>query len=170
MKTRAAIYAGSFDPLTKGHLWIIQRTVRLFDRLTVAIGENPEKKYFLSTEERLKDTEKALAGLPKHNCTVNVEIIKNQFLAEYAQEHQVDCLVRGLRSEADFSYEYAMSMVNREISPDLESIYLLPPPRLAQISSSLVKSMIGPKGWQDVVKNYVEPHTLETLKLKAQKL
>jgi len=167
MKSRAAIYAGSFDPLTKGHIWIIQRTVRLFDRLTVAIGENPEKKYFLSTEERRKDLEKALEDVPKHNCVVDVQIIKNQFLAEYAREHKADCLVRGLRSEADFSYEYAMSMVNREISPDLESIYLLPPPRLAQISSSLVKSMVGPKGWQDIVKNYVQPHTLKALNRNA---
>jgi len=169
MKSRSAIYAGSFDPLTKGHLWVISRTVRLFDKLTVAIGENPEKTYFLSTEQRKKDMVTAVSALPIHECQVEVTIIKNQFLAEYAREIEAHCLVRGLRSEEDFSYEYAMSLVNRKVNPNLESIYILPPPHLAQVSSSLVKGMIGPMGWQELVANYVEPHTLELLKNRREK-
>ena len=166
MKTRRAIYAGSFDPLTNGHLWVIQRTVRLFDTLTIAIGENPEKSYFLSTDKRKADIQEALQALGPMDCQVDVQVISNQFLAGYAKDNNIPCLVRGIRSEADFSYEYAMSMVNREISPQVESIYLMPPPHLSQISSSLVKGLIGPKGWESLAKKYVPEHTLKRLKEK----
>lgn len=169
MKNRSAIYAGSFDPLTNGHLWVISRSVRLFDTLTVAIGENPNKTYFLNTEQRLQDVRQALMDLPHHNCQIDVTVIENQFLAAYAREVNADCLIRGLRSEGDFSYEYAMSLVNRKINEELESIYLLPPPHLSQVSSSLVKGMVGPVGWESLVANYVQPHTLELLKATSRR-
>jgi len=163
MQTRKAIYAGSFDPLTNGHLWVIKRCIRLFDSLTIAIGENPNKTYFLDTELRKRCILKALSSLGKFDCDVQVQIIGNEFLATYAEKHDVPCLIRGIRSESDFSYEYAMTIVNREINSDLDTIYLMPPPDLAQVSSSLVKSMLGPEGWESLVQKYVPPETLKVL-------
>lgn len=163
MKHRQAIYAGSFDPLTNGHAWVIERAVTLFDELTIAIGENPEKRYFFSAKERLQHIEDTVRNINPSECKVQVEIIENQFLAKYAKNKGVSCLVRGVRSEADFSYEYAMATVNRNLEPSVDTIYLMPPPKLAQVSSSLVKSMVGPEGWQDLVKNYVPPTVFKAL-------
>lgn len=155
MKLRKAVYAGSFDPLTNGHVWVIERAVTLFDELIIAIGVNPDKNYYLSADERKNHIEEVLKTLNKTDCTVSVEIIKNHYLAKFAEKTGASCLIRGIRSEGDFSYEYAMAQANKNLAPDIESIYLMPPPALAQVSSSLVKSLIGPEGWQDLVKAYV---------------
>lgn len=166
MKLRKAVYAGSFDPLTNGHVWVIQRAVTLFDELTIAIGVNPDKNYFLSAEERKDCIQNVINDLNAEDCVVDVRVIKNQFLAKYAQSVKASCLIRGIRSEGDFSYEYAMAQANKTLAPGIESIYMMPPPHLAQVSSSLVKSLIGPEGWQDLVKGYVPPFVFESIKKK----
>lgn len=163
---RKAVYAGSFDPLTNGHVWVIQRAVTLFDELTIAIGVNPDKNYFLSAEERKDCIQNVINDLNAEDCVVDVRVIKNQFLAKYAQSVKASCLIRGIRSEGDFSYEYAMAQANKTLAPGIESIYMMPPPHLAQVSSSLVKSLIGPEGWQDLVKGYVPPFVFESIKKK----
>ena len=163
MKLRKSVYAGSFDPLTNGHIWVIQRAVTLFDEMTIAIGVNPHKKYFLSAEERKSHVQALIDQESWTNCRVEVQIIENQFLAKFAQSIEASCLIRGIRSEADFSYEYAMAQANKALAPQIESIYMMPPPNLAQVSSSLVKSMIGPEGWQDLVKNYVPDYVFKTI-------
>lgn len=155
MKLRKAVYAGSFDPLTNGHQWVIERAVHLFDELTIAIGVNPDKKYFFSAAERKQNIEAVIDSMNCGECKLDVQIIKNQFLAKFARSKDAACLLRGIRSEGDFSYEYAMAQANKALAPDIESIYMMPPPHLAQVSSSLVKSMIGPEGWDDLVQSYV---------------
>ncbi len=166
MKLRKAVYAGSFDPLTNGHVWIIRRAVHLFDELTIAIGVNPSKDYFLSAEERESNIQALIDRENWESCKVDVKVIKNQYLAKFAQSISASCLIRGIRSEADFSYEYAMAQANRRLAPEIESIYMMPPPELAQISSSLIKSMLGPEGWEDMVKNYVPGEVFESIKKK----
>lgn len=168
MKTRKAVYAGSFDPLTNGHKWVIERALTLFDELTIAIGVNPDKHYFLTAEERQDNLKKVISGLNKEDCTVDVQIIENQYLAKFAVSIQASCLIRGIRSEADFNYEYAMAQANKLLAPKIETIYMMPPPVLSQVSSSLVKSLIGPEGWQDIVKEYVPPEVYETVKGKVK--
>ncbi len=164
MKLRKAVYAGSFDPLTNGHVWVIQRAVHLFDELTIAIGVNPSKDYFLTAEERKSHIQSLIDDQENWtDCKVDVAIIENQFLAKFAATKQASCLIRGIRSEADFSYEYAMAQANRALAPSIESIYLMPPPHLAMVSSSLVKSMIGPEGWQDLVKDYLPDSVYQTI-------
>lgn len=167
MKLRKAVYAGSFDPLTNGHVWVIQRAVLLFDELTIAIGVNPDKNYFLTAEERKQHIQTLIDQEKWTSCKVDVQIITNQFLARFADSIGASCLIRGIRSEADFSYEYAMAQANRALAPRVESIYLMPPPQLAQVSSSLVKSMIGPDGWAELVEQYVPETVFETLKNKS---
>lgn len=167
MKLRKAVYAGSFDPLTNGHSWVIERALTLFDELTIAIGVNPDKTYFLTAEERKSNIESVIETLNTADCKVDVKIIENQFLAKFATSMGASCMIRGIRSEADFSYEYAMAQANKLLAPDIESIYMMPPPRLAQVSSSLVKSLIGPEGWEDIVKNYVPEPVFKSIIKKS---
>lgn len=166
MKLRKAVYAGSFDPLTNGHVWIIERSLTLFDELSIAIGVNPDKNYFFSAEERQNSIQSVINDLPDTDCKVDVRIIKNQYLAKFAQSIQASCLIRGMRSEADFSYEYAMAQANKSLAPGIESIYMMPPPHLAQVSSSLVKSLVGPEGWEELVQRYVPAYVFEGIKKK----
>lgn len=163
MKSKKAIYAGSFDPLTHGHLWVIQRAGFLFDELTIAIGENPGKQYLFSTQQRKKQIEKALADL-KLAAKVKIEIINNKFLVKYAWDKNIPYLVRGIRTPNDFNYEFAMNQVNRELAPKVETIYLIPPSDLTQVSSSMAKGLVGPEGWEIALKNYVPNHVLSDLK------
>ena len=168
MKLRKAVYAGSFDPLTNGHVWVINRAIKLFDELTIAIGVNPAKDYFLSAEEREAHIQALIDENNWTDCKVDVKVIKNQFLAKFALSTQASCLIRGIRSEADFSYEYAMAQANRALAPEVDSIYMMPPPALAQLSSSLVKSMVGPEGWEELVPNYVPNSVFESIKAKLK--
>ena len=168
MKLRKAVYAGSFDPLTNGHCWVIDRAVHLFDELIIAIGVNPDKKYFLSAEERKQNIQNIIDENQWTECKVDVQAISNMYLAKFAKSVEASCLIRGIRSESDFSYEYAMAQANKALAPEIESIYMMPPPKLAQVSSSLVKSLIGPEGWEELVQNYVPPQVFQSIKKQLQ--
>jgi pantetheine-phosphate adenylyltransferase len=168
MKLRKAVYAGSFDPLTNGHVWVIQRAVTLFDEMTIAIGVNPDKEYFLSAEERQNNIQNLIDSEHWNDCQVDVKIIKNQYLARFAESIGASCLIRGIRSEGDFNYEYAMAQANRALAPAIDTIYLMPPPALAQVSSSLVKSMVGPEGWQGLVKQYLPDPVFQSVQKKLE--
>lgn len=170
MKLRKAVYAGSFDPLTNGHVWVIERAITLFDELTIAIGVNPDKKYFLSADRRRKHIQELIDRQNWTECKVDVKVIRNQYLAKFAEEVAASCLIRGIRSESDFSYEYAMAQANKSLAPGIETIYMMPPPALAQVSSSLVKSLIGPNGWEDLVQTYVPKEVFSSIcKLHSKK-
>lgn len=170
MKLRKAVYAGSFDPLTNGHVWVIRRAATLFDELTIAIGVNPDKKYFLSAEERQLNIQSLIKHGFNRDCKVDVQIIKNQYLAKFAESAGASCLIRGIRSEADFSYEYAMAQANKSLAPGIDSIYMMPPPHLAQVSSSLVKSLIGPEGWENLVQSYVPDYVFASVKKRVTEI
>tara|TARA_R110000782_G_scaffold101029_5_gene187479 strand:- start:1540 stop:2070 length:531 start_codon:yes stop_codon:yes gene_type:complete len=146
-----AVYAGSFDPPTTGHVWMIEQGARLFSRLIVAVARNPEKSYTYPLEQRLGWLNEVSKGLP------NVEItsIENEFLARYAARVGARFIVRGIRNEDDYQYERGMRYVNADLSPGLATVFLMPPRELCEISSSFVKGMIGPEGWEDVVKGIV---------------
>ena len=163
MKSKRAIYAGSFDPLTLGHLWVIRQAAQLFDELTIAIGENPGKNYLFSVEQRKKHVEEAITDL-KLGPHVSIQVIHNKFLVKYAEETKIPFLVRGIRGPNDFNYEHVMNQVNREMSPNIETIYLIPPSELSQISSSMVKGLVGPEGWEKAIQKYIPINVLADLK------
>lgn len=156
---RGAVYAGSFDPITNGHVWMMEKGARMFDRLIVAIGENPDKEYAFSLEERLE--------MLRETCGEwsNVEIahFEGQFLVDYAHAIGVRYILRGIRSEDDFHYEQGMRHVNADMRPEIDTVFLMPPRDLAQISSSMVEGLIGPQGWVDVVRRYVPPAVFRRL-------
>jgi pantetheine-phosphate adenylyltransferase len=148
---KKAVYAGSFDIFTNGHEWVIQRSVELFDEVVVSIGINPDKKYMFSVEERIE----MLKGIAERYNNVKIDTFTNQFLINYAREIKANYIVRGIRSQIDFEYEKQMRNINRDFNPFIETIFLIPPADIVDISSSLVKGLIGPEYWQNVVRNKV---------------
>ena len=148
---RRAVYAGSFDPLTLGHLWMVEQGRRLFDELVVAIGINPDKKYLFSLDERLDTLREVTSGFPN----VRVASFENLFLVHYARQVEATFILRGIRNEQDYGYERGMRYVNAEFDDSIQTVFLVPPRDLVEVSSSFVKGLVGPRGWQDVVRKYV---------------
>ncbi len=148
---RTAVYAGSFDPLTNGHVWMIEQGLRLFDHLYVAIGTNPSKQYTFSEEERLELIRESLPSCER----LTISRFNNRYLVDYAREVNADYILRGIRSSADYEYERVMRHINNDMAPDIITTFLMPPRDIAEVSSSMVKSLIGPDDWQDIVQRYV---------------
>ena len=160
MKT--AVYAGSFDPPTNGHLWMIEQGLSLFDRLIVAIGNNPSKTYTFSVPQRIK----LLRESTPHHDNLTIEHFDNRYLVDYAQEQGAKYILRGIRSPSDFEYERVMRHINNDLAPSVTTCFLMPPRELSQVSSSMVESLIGPKGWEQTVQRYVPEPVFKALKAK----
>lgn len=146
-----AVYAGSFDPITNGHLWMIEQGRNLFSELIVAVGVNPEKKSTFSLEERLMMISESTANLQG----ISVATFENLFLVDYADSVGAEFILRGMRDVKDFEFERGMRNINSDLKPRIQTVFLIPPRHMAEVSSSLVKGLIGPAGWQDVVRNFV---------------
>ena len=135
---RIAIYPGSFDPLTNGHVDIIQRGARLFDRIIIAILVNREKTPLFTAEERVEIVREVFAS------DQNVEVDTfGGLLVDYAQRRQASVIVRGLRAVSDFEYEMQMALMNRHLSPDLETVFMMPGEAYTYLSSRLVKEVFA---------------------------
>jgi len=131
-----AIYPGSFDPPTLGHLDVIERATRLFDKLIVAVGRNSAKTPLFTVEERMQ----ALKESTQHLPTVEVDSFSG-LLIEYAQSKGAKSLVRGLRATADFEYEFQMAMINRRLHDDIETVFLMTSWEHSYLSSSMVREV-----------------------------
>jgi pantetheine-phosphate adenylyltransferase len=148
---RLGVYAGSFDPLTVGHLWMIEQGTTLFDKLIVAVGVNPEKKYSFPLEERLV----MLRESTKKFRNVSVAAFSNRYLIHYAQEVGATHILRGIRTESDYEFERTMRNINGDLDASICTVFLMPPRGIAEVSSSMVRGLIGPDGWQKIVRKYV---------------
>ena len=146
-----AIYAGSFDPPTLGHLWMIEEASKMFEEVVVSVGVNPEKKPMFGTEERLSMLREMVLPFPN----VTVSSYCNQYLVSHASELGVNFIVRGIRNGADYEYEKAMRNINADLNGEISTVFLMPPKNLSEISSSVIKGLIGPKGWEKVIPLYV---------------
>ncbi len=139
-QTKAAIYPGSFDPLTNGHLDIIQRAARVFDRVVVAVANNTTKKALFSISERvsmLKSVTKGMKG-------VEVDTF-NSLIIEYARLKKINVLIRGLRMTSDFDYEFQIALTNRRLAEDIETVFLMPSENVSFVSSSILKEVASLK-------------------------
>jgi len=152
MHAKLAVYAGSFDPPTTGHLWMIREGARIFDQLVVAVGENPDKKSTFSLDQRLAWLNEIAQDV---DGSIQVVSFYNQFLVNYAQSIGATAILRGIRNENDHTYERSMRHINADLQSGIITVFLMPPRDLCEISSSAVKGMIGPEGWQDAVKAYL---------------
>ena len=132
-----AVYPGSFDPITNGHLDIITRGGRLFDEIVVAILRNPDKDPLFPLQERMEIIGAVVGRLPN----VRVESFDG-LLIEYARARGAQVIVRGLRALSDFEYEFQMALMNRRLGPDLETVFMMPSEAYSYVSSRLVKEVV----------------------------
>ncbi len=138
--TRIAVYPGSFDPLTNGHVDIIRRGARLFDRIIVAILLNVEKSPLFTPAERVALIRDVFRETPQ----VEADTFEG-LLVDYARQQQASVIVRGLRAVSDFEYEMQMALMNRHLSPDVETVFMMPAEQYTYVSSRLVKE-VAPLG------------------------
>ena len=156
---KVAIYPGSFDPITFGHMDIIDRASGLFDKIIIAIAKSETKNPLFSLEDRIK-----LANtIYKDNVKVDVIGFPRQLTVDVAKEHDACAIIRGLRAVSDFEYEVQLATMNRSLAPDIESIFLTPNESLIYVSSSLIKEICDLKG--DISK-FVHPSVEQALKAK----
>ncbi|KAA5966654.1 MULTISPECIES: pantetheine-phosphate adenylyltransferase [unclassified Pantoea] len=135
MSTKA-IYPGTFDPVTLGHLDIVTRAAQMFDQVILAVAASPSKKPLFSLEERVALASEMVVHLP------NVKVVGfSDLMANFARDQQANVLVRGLRAVSDFEYEMQLAQMNRHLLPTLESVFLMPSEGFSFISSSLVKEV-----------------------------
>ena len=159
---KIAIYPGSFDPVTSGHLNIIQRASKIFDRLIVCVMVNAGKKPMFTQEERVDLIRRVTADLP------NVEVdCSDELLAEYAKRKGSCVIVKGLRAGSDFENEFQMAMINRKINPDLDTMFLTADHQYMYMSSSTVKEL-GYYGvdLSDFLPEVIIPDFQERIKIK----
>jgi len=134
--SRIAVFPGSFDPMTTGHLALLRRALPLFDRIVVAVGINTEKKGFMPVDERVEHIRMAVAAMPK------VEVTTYSCLTtDLCRQLGASYILRGVRDAADFAYEQKIADINRLIAPDIETVILLADPSSAIISSSMVREL-----------------------------
>lgn len=160
-----AVIAGSFDPVTNGHLWVIEQASKMFSEVDVVIAVNPAKKGMFTLQERLDLLNRSLfiAGVEK--CTVSV-LREKETVAKYAEYVHASVIVRGMRNTTDFEYERQLNFVNTKIAPGVQTIYLMPPRELIEVSSSFVKGLVGLHGWKSVVESYVPSPVFDKLCIK----
>ena len=157
MKT--AVYPGAFDPVTNGHIDVIERALKLFDKLYILVGENPQKTATFSPEERVGMLKESLK---KHNSRIEIEHFNGQLL-EYVKKKKSNVIIRGLRAISDFEFEFQRAQFNREFAKDVETIFLMTKDDYAFLSSSIVKEIAMFSG---SVKGFVPPIVEKKLKEK----
>ena len=144
-----ALYPGTFDPITKGHTDLIERAARLFDEVVVAVAANPKKNPLFSLERRVELVQAVSAHLP------NVRVVGfSNLLAHLAREQNANVLIRGLRAVSDFEYEFQLANMNRQLAPQVESLFLTPSENYSYISSTLVREVAALNG---DVRKFVHP-------------
>lgn len=157
-----AIYPGTFDPLTNGHIDIVQRAARMFEQVIVGVASNPSKQPLFSLAERVALAEQEFAGIN------NVVVIGfSGLLAQFAHEQHAQVLLRGVRAVADFEYEFQLASMNRQLNPTLDSLFMTPSEKNTFISSTLVKEVCRHAG---DVSSFVPPHVEKALKIRLQQI
>jgi len=140
MHNRKAVYPGSFDPITNGHIDIIQRGLKIFDNILIAVLENPNKRPLFTTKERVKMIQELFSDQK------NIEVKSfHGLLVKFAKENNAKVVMRGLRAISDFEYEFQLALMNRKLDPEIETFFMMPNVKYSFLSSNLVKevSMLG---------------------------
>lgn len=152
---KIALYPGTFDPVTLGHIDIIKRAANLFENLMVAVADNPEKTALFSVEERMELLRASLRDVDR----ISITSFSN-LTAKFAKSIGATAIIRGLRAISDFEFEFQMALMNRQIEPDVETVFLMPKAKYSYISSSLVKD-IAKRGGD--ISSFVPPEVEEAI-------
>lgn len=155
---RKAIYPGSFDPITNGHLDVLQRAAGIFDKLIIAVARDNAKQSLFSVDERVELIRNAAAEIP------GIEVMPFEgLLVDFARKQQACALVRGLRAVSDFEFEFQLALMNRKLEPNLETLFLMPREEYTYISSRLVKEICRLGGH---IEQFVPPNVVTALRSK----
>lgn len=146
---KIGVYPGTFDPITNGHIDIIRRSLRVFDKVIVAVAPNPKKKPIFDIIDRVEMIREAARDIP----SVEIEIFEG-LLAEYMHRKGVHAIIRGLRAISDFEHEFMMALINRKLDSNVETVFLMPSEEYSYVTSSAVKEVASYGG---VVKDLVPP-------------
>jgi pantetheine-phosphate adenylyltransferase len=157
---RTAIYPGTFDPITNGHLDILERALKLFDRVIITVARNSAKNPLFTEEERLGMMRESV----RHLKGVEVDSFDG-LLVDYARKKKATAVVRGLRAISDFEYELQMALMNRKLDEDFVTVFLMPNEKYTYLNSSIVREIAKHKG---NIKEFVPPHVLRSLKEKLR--
>jgi pantetheine-phosphate adenylyltransferase len=164
MNMRRAIFPGSFDPLTNGHLDIIERSLPLFDEVIIAVLYNPDKKPMFSVEDRCAMIEDVLRAIESRGCRLTVDSFSG-LTADFARKKEAAAIVRGIRAVADYEYELRMALMNRRLEPAIETVFLVAAEEFSYVSSSLIKQVFTLGGRvEGLVPALVEAKMREKLK------
>ena len=162
---RRAIYPGSFDPVTNGHLDIIERGCKLFDEIIISILVNAEKKPFFTVEERRDMLTDVLTSINKGDCEVRIDSFEG-LLVNYAVAQHANVIVRGIRAISDYEYELQMALMNRRLEPGIETVFMMPAETYSYVSSRLVKEVFQLGG---TVEGLVPPAVENRMKEKMKR-
>ncbi len=155
---RTAVYPGSFDPITNGHLDVIRRASKLYDRLIVGVLDNINKKPLFSALERKEMIDGEIKDLPNVSCDVF-----SGLLVDFAKQNGASVIVKGLRTVADFEYEFQMALLNKALNPEFETVFMMTDSKYSYISSSMVKEVAKYKG---ELNGLIPPDVIEKIKDK----
>lgn len=172
MRSRTAMYAISGDPITNGHVFVLERAVELFDRVILTLAVNPDKRYTFSLEERKGMADRIVElfsrqwASPQHRAYDRISVAPlgpTEITVKAARRAGAGYLVRGVRDTKDFEYELRMAQFNSQLEPYVQTIFIPTPPYLSVVSSSFVKSLVGLEDWERTVEQYVPLPVLKKL-------
>ncbi|MAI62232.1 MAG: pantetheine-phosphate adenylyltransferase [Micavibrio sp. TMED27] len=159
---RIGVYPGTFDPVTKGHLHLIQRASKMVDKLIIAVADNPRKNPLFTHEERVEMIVADIETMRHKGCEIEVMPF-NKLLVHFAKDVKATCIFRGLRAVSDFEYEFQLTGMNAKLDPDIETVFLMAADKWQFVSASFVKEICSMGG---EIEDFVTPHVSSHLKQK----
>lgn len=160
MSDKIAVVSGSFDPFTDGHEYVIRKAYRMFDKVHIVIASNPNKKHMFTEDERVE----MIANTLTWDIASLWKLHKNETLVHFCQNVlSANYIVRGVRNVTDFEYEYQLNLIQKKLAPNIETIFVMCPRELTEVSSSLIRSSVELNDMELIIKDYVSPYVLHKM-------